>query len=181
MARAAKVTQGHWGWSPARTPRHPEPHPSLISSASASVPVPMCVKSGPLLTRAPRPQDPVKFPPWPQPWGPGPAPLRTSPPALPLGQALDFYRPCSCLGSPPPGLSTCRSCTPRLVRLTSSGPRMPAPTLPFERFALCLAPSARHRTLWVRTPASPSALLECQARGAGISSLLVTVRQLFFS
>lgn len=126
----------------------PSPTPSLVCSATASVPFAICVQVRPPPDQGPRcPWDPVESPPWPQPWGPRPpGPLRTGPPApAPRSRALDFYRPCSCLGSPPPGLSTAARVTCSSFSLLPR-PRMPASTLPGSCLALCLASIGRHRT-----------------------------------
>lgn len=133
-------------------------------------PLPRAFKSGPLLTRAPlvpRTQSSSR---------PGPSPgalgLLLCGPALLLtrwGQALDFYRPCSCLGSPPPGLSTCCSCNPWLVQPNVLRPQ--DASLRSALLVLCSLPGLERpgvRLLLL------SALLDCQACGAGISSLLVT-------
>lgn len=144
LPRSPKVT----GAGPLQGPCSiPSPTPSLVCSATASMPFTTCVQVRPPPDQGPHcPWDPVESPPWPQPWGPRPGPLRASPPApAPRGRALDFYRPCSCLGSPPPGLSTA-SCHLRLVQPHFLGPGCQPPLCP-TRALLSAWPRSPHTAL----------------------------------
>lgn len=165
VAHAAKVTQGHWGRSPASDPRHPEPHPqSDFFSLSQCALYHMPPDQGPLV---PRTQSSSR---------PGPSPgalgLLLCGPALllrPLGPGLDSSPPMFLLWDLLPGLSTCCSCNPWFVQPNFLRPQ--DASLRSALLVLCSLPGLERPGVCLLLL---SALLDCEACGAGISFLLVT-------